>query len=97
MSKRQATATACHGRADPAHIGRPAAVPIDAVRVVLPHSEVCMHIRIAGQTRWVAPVGRLMAQVFDDDGSRYSAPITRGEAGLTDWNTAPLDSPFPPA
>lgn len=73
---------------------RPAGVPSDAVRVRLPHSEVCMHLRIAGQTRWVAPVGERMAQVFNDSGSRYSAPITRGEAGLGyDHEPTPPSSP----
>jgi hypothetical protein len=41
-----------------------------------------MHMRVAGQTRWVAPVDNWMAQIYSDDGSRFSAPITRGEAGL---------------
>jgi len=68
----------------PIHAGppRPAGIPQDAVRVVLPHSEVCMHMRVAGQTRWVAPVDAFMAQIYSDHGSRFSAPITRGEAGL---------------
>ncbi len=61
---------------------RPTGVPENAVRVVLPHSEVCMHMRVAGQTRWVAPVESGMAQIYNDSGSRFSAPITRGEAGL---------------
>lgn len=61
---------------------RPANVPDDAVRVELPFSEVCMHMRVAGRTMWVAPVGT-MAQIYDDDGRKFSIPVTRGEAGLT--------------
>jgi hypothetical protein len=63
---------------------RPSGVPEDAVRVVLPHSEVCMHMQVAGQTRWVAPVDGGMAQIYNEQGSRFSAPVTRGEAGLDD-------------
>jgi hypothetical protein len=41
-----------------------------------------MHLQVAGQTRWVAPLERGMAQIYNDQGSRFSAPVTRGEAGL---------------
>jgi hypothetical protein len=61
---------------------RPSGVPENAVRVLLPHTEVCMHFRLAGLTRWVAPVDGGMAQIYNDSGSRFSAPVTRGEAGL---------------
>ena len=61
---------------------RPSGVPENAVRVLLPHTEVCMHLQVAGRTRWVAPVEGGMAQIYNDSGSRFSAPVTRGEAGL---------------
>jgi hypothetical protein len=61
---------------------RPCGAPEDAVRVVLPHSEVCMHMQIAGQTRWVAPVDGGMAQIYNNHGSLFSAPVTRAEAGI---------------
>lgn len=81
-------------RTDQDSARRPRGVPDDAVRVVLPHSEVCMHMRLAGKTRWAAPVGAHMAQIYSDDGSRFSAPITLGEAGLNDqgqpmWGSRP--------
>lgn len=70
---------------------RPPSLPENAVRVTLAHSEVCMHMRIAGRERWVAPAGPGMAQVFDEDGTRLSAPITRGEAGLIDQSPPPAE------
>jgi len=63
---------------------RPDGIPKDAERVELPFSEVCMHLRVAGQQRWVAPLGPNAAQIYDDDGRPYSIPITRSEAGLRD-------------
>jgi hypothetical protein len=79
-------------RADQGRAPRPRGVPGNAVRVVLPHSEVCMHMRLAGKTRWAAPVGEHMAQIYSDDGSRFSAPVTLGEAGLNDQGQ-PMGSP----
>jgi hypothetical protein len=43
-----------------------------------------MHMQVAGQTRWVAPIDGGMAQIYNEQGSRFSAPVTRGEAGLDD-------------
>ena len=63
---------------------RPDGIPANAERVELPFSEVCMHLRVAGQVRWVAPVGATAAQIYDDDGRAFSIPITRSEAGLRD-------------
>ena len=53
-----------------------------AIVVELPYSEVCVHMRVHGQSRPVIPVGRTMAQILDTDGSLFSFPVTRGEAGL---------------
>jgi hypothetical protein len=61
---------------------RPVTVPRTAALLELPYSEVCMHMRVAGKEMWVAPVGDLMAQLYDLQGQRFSIPITRGEAGL---------------
>jgi hypothetical protein len=41
-----------------------------------------MHLQVAGKTRCVAPVDGGMAQIYNESGSRFSAPVTRGEAGL---------------
>lgn len=53
----------------------------ETVWVTLPHSEVCMHLRVAGQRR---PVTVLSdgAQIRHDDGSQLSFPVTHGEAGF---------------
>jgi hypothetical protein len=56
----------------------------DVVRLELPHSEVCMHMQVAGQVRYVQVTGSAypMAQILGDDGSNFSFPIGTGEAGL---------------
>jgi hypothetical protein len=54
--------------------------PGDILLVELPYSEVCMHLRVAGQVRavQVKPNG---AQILNH-GKPYSAPILQAEAGL---------------
>lgn len=47
----------------------------------LPYSEVCMHMKIAGKPALVKLLPHNMAQVYID-GKPFSAPITRGEAGV---------------
>jgi hypothetical protein len=64
------------------HTKRPSTVPADAILLEQPYSEVCCHMRVAGKPMWVAPVGALMAQLYDLNGVKFSFPITRGEAGL---------------
>lgn len=57
----------------------------DVVRLRLPHSEVCIHMRLAGEemnVRLVQEGGQPMAQLLADDGSRWSFPILPGEAGI---------------
>lgn len=50
--------------------------------IEMPWSEVCMHMKIAGKTMWVADAGHNMAQLYDPDtGQPFSFPITHGEAG----------------
>lgn len=51
------------------------------VTVTLPHSEVNMHLRVAGRTCKVdvLPEG---VQLLDDDNQPLSFPITHGEAGV---------------
>lgn len=51
------------------------------VRVALPYSEVCMHLRVAGENRYVdvLPDG---VQLLDERDERLSFPISHGEAGI---------------
>lgn len=55
--------------------------PGEVVNVMLPYSEVCMHLKVAGRTRpvEVLPDG---AQILNWDGTNYSFPVTHGEAGI---------------
>jgi len=58
--------------------------PGDRVRIELPYSEVCMHMRVAGRVMDVRMTdGRYpMAQLLNHDGSEFSAPILTAEAGI---------------
>lgn len=49
----------------------------------LPFSEVCVHMRVADKVMGAEIVedGRAV-QLYDDNGNRFSAPITTGEAGI---------------
>jgi len=85
-----------------AHIG-------ERVTVELPYSEVCMHMRVAGKRMdvEVLPDG---AQLLNADGSKFSFPITHGEAGIRamerhdpectacehgcPWKGRPMGAPF---
>lgn len=53
----------------------------EIVRVELPFSEVCMHMRVAGVSRNVE-VRSDGAQILNEDGSKFSFPVTHGEAGV---------------
>jgi hypothetical protein len=55
--------------------------PGDVVKVQLPYSEVCMHMKVAGQIRSIEVLAN-SAQILNDDGSEFSFPITYGEAGI---------------
>lgn len=62
----------------------------DRVRLLMPHSEVCMHMRVAGLTMTVDLIGGtypggqtyVVAQLRNEDGSVFSSPIGTGEAGI---------------
>ena len=58
--------------------------PGDRVRLLLPHSEVCMHMRVAGRVMAVeVTTGEYpTAQLLNDDGSCFSFPILTAEAGV---------------
>lgn len=53
-------------------------------RKVMPHSEVCLHMQIAGREMAFALLNGGSVQLLDDDGSHFSSPITNGEAGIHD-------------
>jgi len=58
--------------------------PGKRVRLELPHSEVCMHMQVAGKVMTVEYLDRQypVAQLYYEDGKEFSAPITMGEAGF---------------
>jgi hypothetical protein len=68
----------------PAHPRKVYVQPGDVVRVELPHSEVCMHMRVAGQVRRVRITEDRYpaAQILNEDGSNFSFGIGLGEAGF---------------
>lgn len=51
-------------------------------RKVMPHSEVCMHMRIAGREMAFALLNDGSVQLLNDDATHFSIPITNGEAGV---------------
>jgi hypothetical protein len=53
----------------------------DYLTVLLPYSEVCMHLRVAGTVMW-AQVLADGVQLRDEHGAPYSFPIGHGEAGV---------------
>ncbi|WP_157734534.1 MULTISPECIES: hypothetical protein [unclassified Frankia] len=54
--------------------------------VVLPWTEVCMHLGVAGRRMscqvQTSPGRGAAVQLLDDDGRPFSFPITLGEAGF---------------
>lgn len=48
---------------------------------VLPYSEVCMFMGVAGRPMLTWPVGHNMCQLYTLNGKPFSFPITMGEAG----------------
>jgi len=55
--------------------------PGDAATVTLPWSEVCMHLKVAGQKRPITVLEHGV-QILNWDGTTFSFPITHGEAGI---------------
>lgn len=53
----------------------------DTVLMILPYSEVCMHLKIAGQARQVQLLHGA-AQIYSEDGTPFSFPVGCGEAGF---------------
>lgn len=62
----------------------------------MPYSEVCMHMQISGKVMRFEVVSQHMVQLYRDDGTPFSSPITTGEAGLFSqgdgWYYYPDDS-----
>jgi hypothetical protein len=73
-----------HGNRGP-HQQRPCMCAL----VEVPHSEVAMHMRVAGTMMWVHPVEFTnpgnprpsMVQLYDLSNRKFSAPVTAGEGG----------------
>jgi hypothetical protein len=57
-------------------------MPENAVRVTLPATELCMHLKIACQQHWAAKVGEDAAEIYDETGHPYGPPVLLCEAGL---------------
>lgn len=57
--------------------------PGERVEVRLPWSEVCMHMRVAGEVMFaeLTEDGQGI-QLYDAEGDQFSFPITLGEAGF---------------
>jgi hypothetical protein len=55
--------------------------PGDTIDIELPYSEVCMHLRVAGQARTVRVTERA-AEILDADGRPLTAPVLHAEAGI---------------
>jgi len=53
----------------------------DIVEIVLPYSEVCMHLGLAGLGQKVQILSDGV-QILTVDGNNFSFPITYGEAGI---------------
>lgn len=54
------------------------------VELILPHSEVYMHMRVAGKRAFVtlSDSEYPMAQISKKDGTPFSSPVLPGEAGV---------------
>lgn len=58
-------------------------VPEERLTIIAPHSEVCMHMQVAGKPMLAMLLpSRNAAQLFTLDGREFSAPVTPGEAGF---------------
>ena len=58
------------------------ATPGERYYVQLPHSEVCIHLRVAGRILPVEFLDNAMVQIYDGNDKELSFPITAGEAGF---------------
>ena len=54
----------------------------DATLRTMPHSEVCVHLGVAGTPMWCIPTISGMVQLHTLAGQAFSFPITQGEAGM---------------
>lgn len=54
----------------------------DRIMTEVPYSEVCMHMRVAGTVMMVELLPAGLAQLYRTDGTKFSFPVTAGEAGL---------------
>lgn len=55
----------------------------DKIKAIMPWSEVCMHLGVAGKTMTCEILSRGV-QLYDENGTKFSFPISHGEAGFYD-------------
>lgn len=48
----------------------------------MPYSEVCMHMKVSGKVMDFELISERSVQLYREDGSYFSFPITYGEAGV---------------
>lgn len=48
----------------------------------MPYSEICMHMKIAGKLMWVELLNDRVAQLYDLNHQKFSAPVLYCEAGI---------------
>jgi len=63
-------------------------IPGEKGRSLMPYSEVCMHLRVAGQVMNFLYSG-CSVQLLDENGKAFSIPIGTGEAGIFTPPTGP--------
>lgn len=61
--------------------------PGETGNVQIVYSEAACHLRVAGKCLPVTLLDHRMAQIHNEDGSKYSFPVTAGEAGIY-WNAS---------
>jgi hypothetical protein len=48
----------------------------------MPYSEVCMHMKVSGKVMEFELISERSVQLYREDGTMFSFPITYGEAGV---------------
>ncbi len=59
-------------------------------RAPMAHSEVCIHLQVAGRPMLFRLLDRRMVQLYRENGEPYSAPILTCEAGVHEWENGEM-------